>query len=454
MEPALQIHTERFTALIELERAVRRAETLDDLAVIMVNRTRAIVSYRQAAFLTFRRNRPRVSLISDVPSVDRNAPLVRELEETARRIWKGPDGKKIHQPENRDTSSSDQQHEPSASSGPHAPANLAWVPLGSPGRESSGVLLLILDQPLDSSTRVLLEHLGETFAHALRVFHPNTIVRRVLARFASRPLVVSGGLLILLVLCFCRISVNALAPAEIIPKDPHLVTSPLEGVVQELRVRSNQPVSPGDLLVVLDDTELRNHLEVSKKALEVAKEQYARARRGAFVDGKSKAVMAELDAQVKQRGAEVRYALERLERTRLFADRHGVAITPPPEEWEGRPVSVGETIMQIADPKSIEVRVMLPVDDALVLGADNPVTLFLDSRPLTPIRGRVERAAYMPEATPTGAYAYRITARLSPEVTPPRIGLRGTAKVYGEKVSLMFFLFRRPLTYLRQLVGI
>ena len=43
---------------------------------------------------------------------------------------------------------------------------------------------------------------------------------------------------------------------------------------------------------------------------------------------------------------------------------------------------------------------------------------------------------------------YRIT-----EDAIPRIGLRGTAKVYGEKVSLFYYLFRRPITYLRQHLG-
>ena len=36
----------------------------------------------------------------------------------------------------------------------------------------------------------------------------------------------------------------------------------------------------------------------------------------------------------------------------------------------------------------------------------------------------------------------------------PRIGLRGTAKVYGSKVSLFYYLFRKPITFMRQLIGI
>ena len=43
--------------------------------------------------------------------------------------------------------------------------------------------------------------------------------------------------------------------------------------------------------------------------------------------------------------------------------------------------------------------------------------------------------------------------RLSDAAHPPRIGLKGTAKVFGERVSLFYYLLRRPLAAARQFVG-
>jgi hypothetical protein len=37
---------------------------------------------------------------------------------------------------------------------------------------------------------------------------------------------------------------------------------------------------------------------------------------------------------------------------------------------------------------------------------------------------------------------------------PPRIGLKGTAKIYGPRVTLFYYIMRRPLAALRQLVGL
>lgn len=35
----------------------------------------------------------------------------------------------------------------------------------------------------------------------------------------------------------------------------------------------------------------------------------------------------------------------------------------------------------------------------------------------------------------------------------PRIGMRGTAKIYAEQVSLGYYLFHKPLAYVRQTIG-
>ena len=36
----------------------------------------------------------------------------------------------------------------------------------------------------------------------------------------------------------------------------------------------------------------------------------------------------------------------------------------------------------------------------------------------------------------------------------PRIGLRGTAKVYAEQVSLGYYLLRKPIAFVRRSLGI
>ena len=64
----------------------------------------------------------------------------------------------------------------------------------------------------------------------------------------------------------------------------------------------------------------------------------------------------------------------------------------------------------------------------------------------------LERAAYAAELMPGGNLAYRLDARFIEKA--PRIGLRGTAKVYAKRVPLAVYLFRRPLAALRKTLGL
>ena len=43
---------------------------------------------------------------------------------------------------------------------------------------------------------------------------------------------------------------------------------------------------------------------------------------------------------------------------------------------------------------------------------------------------------------------------LVPGATLPRIGLKGSAKVYAEEVSLGYYLFRKPILFLRKTLGV
>nr|WP_246589580.1 HlyD family secretion protein [Marinobacterium ramblicola] len=174
------------------------------------------------------------------------------------------------------------------------------------------------------------------------------------------------------------------------------------------------------------------------------------------MDPNQKARLAELEAQVRLEEAEWQYAREQLERSTIKSDRTGVAVLDNPDEWKGRPVRVGERIMQVADPQQVEFMVMLPVKDSIALVPGAEVQVFLDNDPLHAWSAQLSQSGYEPRMTPDQQLAYRLIARLGEAeagVAPPRIGLRGTAKVYGDRVSLFFYLFRRPITSVRQWLG-
>ena len=144
---------------------------------------------------------------------------------------------------------------------------------------------------------------------------------------------------------------------------------------------------------------------------------------------------------------------EQLERSRVVAPQDGIALFDDPAEWIGKPVQTGERVMRIAVPGEVEVEAWLPLGDAIPLPGGTPVSLYLASNPFSSISARVRYIAHDAVPRPNATYAYRVRARLE-ERTDQRIGLKGTAKLYGEWVPLVYWMLRRPLATIRQTLGV
>ena len=155
---------------------------------------------------------------------------------------------------------------------------------------------------------------------------------------------------------------------------------------------------------------------------------------------------------MEQKRAERDYARDLLARAEVRAPRDGIAVFADAERWTGKPVQTGERLMELADPRQAELRIDLSVGDAIALEPGSEAVLLLDSDPLRRHVARLERAAYEAQTTAAGQLAYRLDAAF--EEAPPRIGLRGTAKLYGDRAPLAYYLLRRPLVAARQSLGL
>ena len=118
-------------------------------------------------------------------------------------------------------------------------------------------------------------------------------------------------------------------------------------------------------------------------------------------------------------------------------------------------MAIGERILEIADPAAIEAKIELPVADAIALSPGARVKIFLDSDPLHPWGAAVKRADYKAKVGENDVVSFRVVASLKDEPGRilPRLGVRGTAQVTGEDVPLGLYLFRRPITFARQWLG-
>ncbi len=79
--------------------------------------------------------------------------------------------------------------------------------------------------------------------------------------------------------------------------------------------------------------------------------------------------------------------------------------------------------------------------------------LYLSSSPLDPVSARVRFVSYEALRRPDGAFAYRVRAGLD-SPSEQRVGLKGTARLSGERVPFVYWMLRRPLAAAREFLGL
>lgn len=433
----------RLTALLQLEKRVRSAR-LDEFGFVAVNETLSLLRYRQA-LLWQCQPLSRVVALSGVAEVDRNAPYV----VWAGRLCRHIEGLKLT--EVQEFRAADVPEALRAEWSEWFPEYLVWLPLG----ETLGALVIGREEPLAEGDAVLLSWLSDGYGHAWRALLARRGLRSGMGPIGKRrkQLILVVALLAIVAAGFIPVRQSVLAPAEIIPRDPAVIRAPLEGVVLDVLVKPNETVAAGQPLFTLDPRRLRNQLEVSSRALEAADAELRQARQFAVVDQKARATLPLLQGKVDQQQAEVSYLEEQLERTEVIAPRAGLAVFDDPNDWLGRPVAIGERVMLVADPAKAEVEARLPVADAIGLELGGPVRLFLNIAPERPHDASLTYVSYQAQKSADGVLSYRVKAEMLPSEAVPRIGLKGTAKLYGAEVPLAYSIFRRPLSAARQWLG-
>lgn len=436
------------SALVQIEKQLRRAETRRELAFVIVNDSLGLLNFRQAVFWERAAvGGVRISAVSGVDPVDPNAPYPLFLKKIARAA-----ARKV-ETDIRILSRSDFDEEIGSQWEEWTPGQLMAVPLRGCRGEAIGGLIFMRPQPWGEAQTALAERMADAFSHAWQALGTGGGWRVLPARIKKRPLQVLVAICLAGAL-FLPVRLSVLAPMEIIPLDPVVVAAPMDGAVASVAVSPNQAVAAGEVLFTLDDIRIRNEHDIAEKALSVALADQLRARQKAFADETSRAELLALEARVQQQQATVDYLAEKLERSRVKAAVAGLAVFTDPNDWLGKPVVVGEKIMTLADPDRVEAEIQLPVADAINLAPGATVRLFLNVAPEKPFAAILHHAAYEAQVTPAGVLAFRLKARLSDGETPPRIGLRGTAKIYGERVSLFYYLLRRPFAAMRQRLGV
>lgn len=236
------------------------------------------------------------------------------------------------------------------------------------------------------------------------------------------------------------------------PIQPAVIRAPLDGVIAQIYVQPNAFVKAGQLLFSFDEAPISSRLEVARYALTSAQTEYRQQAQMAVSDSKSKGQLAMALGKIGEKQADADYLENQFQRAHVIAPQDGVALFDDPSEWIGRPVQTGEKVMKIAAPQDMEIEAWVPVGDAIPLPDAAKVSMYLSTTPFDALTGQVRYLGHDALVRPDGNYAYRLRARLDGASTQ-RVGLKGTVKVQGPWVPLVYWMLRRPLAVIRQVVA-
>lgn len=333
---------------------------------------------------------------------------------------------------------------------------LYWVPIKI-GEELRLGLWLELP-PLEAGSprntneelHFLYHNLAPGFAAAWGKFDTHRFWKKVKTR---KELWFYGLLTAAIVLFAVRVPLRVAAPCEVVPIDPIVVAAPLDGIVEKVVVVPGQTVKEGALLFSYDKRVPEQELKTAQNQVGIAQAELQRASTLGLSDPKS---LSEVEVlQLKLKKDEIALALAETQAAKLDveAPAPGVVMIDDPEEWRGRPVRVGEKVLTLSDPKKTRLRIWVPEGDNVQINRSIPVRINLHVAPESEYEAHLNFISFESKIGEGEVPAYMAEADWE---TPPqevKLGLKGTAILYGENVSLFYFLVRKPWSTFRRVTG-
>lgn len=422
------------------------AETREALGFVMLNDTVQLCDYQRAYLWNLQTgSKPELIGISGQRETKDDAPLIEKLGVIVGEI-KSPH---IQQTLSDSSLTGGEEEWQEFHGAKHAPT-VHWVPIFARDKLQLGLWLERWhDVEWEPQEQDALRFLSQGYGLAWQ---------RFMSSFFSRVWSKRRGFMFLafvaLCMTFIQLPLRIVAPCEVIALDPIVVTAPLEGIIKEIVVEPGQDVAVGDVLVEYDKQVLEQALRVAEKEVEIADSELHKATTQAFEDPDSLAQVGTLHLELQKERVNLALAEYRVGQLEIKAPGEGVVNVDDPDQWRGKPVQVGERIMTITRPQQTKLRIWIPENDNVSIRSDRKVRVFLNVSPEFSIPAQLTYIANHTIVSDLGVASFVAEAEWDEdEEIDLKTGLKGTAVLYGDDVSLFYWIMRRPWAALRELTG-
>ncbi|MHC4884856.1 MAG: efflux RND transporter periplasmic adaptor subunit [Planctomycetota bacterium] len=424
----------------------------EELIFRMLNRSTMVAYYGRAFLWSFNDGTPKALGVSGKAELNLRTPLMKNYTELVGQLMTVNTATVVDEtlfPETRDTWQT-------LTEGENQGLSILWLPLlvdekvvaalwlerwpGSPAWEEREIRLL-------SSLMVAYGAAWDKL-----VLRPSALQR--LRQTITRSRVLAAAVLITLLLLVIQVQLRIVAPCEVIPNEPMVMAAPMDGKIGEILVKPGQTVSKGTPLFRYDEREVLAELKIAKQQVEVIRSDLNRAKVKAFQSEEARATILQLENKLKQEKMRLRLAEIKQEKLLVKAIGSGVVLVDEPHEWKGRPVTIGERILSVVDPAQTRLNIWLPEKDNIEFDHDNPVQVFLSVMPHSTLEAKLDYVSKHISQSREGVPSFRAEAEwLTTHDLNMKIGLTGSAMLYGDKVSMGYWLLRKPWASLRQNFG-
>ncbi|MCP5087679.1 MAG: HlyD family efflux transporter periplasmic adaptor subunit [Rhodobacteraceae bacterium] len=236
-----------------------------------------------------------------------------------------------------------------------------------------------------------------------------------------------------------RISSDSVLEAEI----RRSIVAPQEGYIAAAHVRAGDLVQEGDLLVTLDDQELR----LEQRKWQSQRAQLLKEYRKALAEF-DRAEVAIIHAKRAQAEAQLKMVEQQLARATLMAPFSGLIVKGDLSQVLGSPVTRGEVLYEVAPTDAYRVVLMVDDRDIGFVSLGQRGQLKLSGIPDKSINIAIDRLTPV-STTEEGRNYFRVEAIMDSHSDLMRPGMQGIAKIEIGREKLLWIWTRRLVDWLR-----
>ena len=431
----------KIAALLEIQKLARDAKTDKELGFVVANKTNKIYPYQQAVFWTYMNDTIVIQSVSGNVVLDNDGPYAQWVKTHLNQYVQNIQNKK---PEIKHVPYDNQL----VLGGKHN----YIIPFFTSIDGVLGGIFIECDTEMTEDSKELLAEVSEHYAQSLALIQlrKSNISILSIGRFSKYK---KYALCAFILLMLCPVRLSMTAPAEIVAKNPMIITAPFDGILATVNISPGDAVSKGTVLGTMDKTQIQSQKDTAAQSMRTAQTSLSRTGFESLRNNERKVDLMRLRSEIKIKKIELDYANDLLAKADIKSPKDGVAIFSDASSLRNKPVQMGEKIMMVANPTEMELLVRVPSQNLLPIDIGAPVNFFLNVRPFDGLAATITTIGYQASIDDDGLLTYKIRAKMNKK-TDVRIGWQGTAKIKTNWTVFGYSLLRRPLIALRNILGV